>query len=246
MTCGLPDGVIHPPGTVSAVAEVREPLGEVFAMAIQLGAHVRTSDDQDVGSIERLIVDPSSGEVKAAVIRKGFLLTEDIQLPLSALQATPQGEVRLRCTADQVQELPRFHDAEYTAPPTGYASPLGYPSAALLWPVDYPLPVPTAGTPRPSLAESDEVLRQRGVDLDNVVIARGSDVIDRDGDKVGEIQSVTVDATTGRPTTITIRKGILFTEDVGLSADAIERVTDGRVYLTLDKEQLKTQSQFVI
>ena len=215
-------------------------------MAVQLGAHVRTSDDEDVGSIERLIVDPASGEVNAVVIRKGFILTEDIRIPLSALQETPEGEVRLRCTADQVKELPRFHDAAYTAAPAGYASPLGYPSAALLWPVDYPLPVPTAGTPRPSLAESDEVLRQRGVDLDKVVIAQGSDIIDRDGDKVGEIHSVTVDATTGRPTKITIRKGILFTEDVELSADTIERVTDERVYLTLDKEQLKTQSQFVI
>ena len=215
-------------------------------MAVQLGAHVRTSDDQAVGSIERLIVDPASAEVRAAVIRKGLILTEDIRIPLSALQERPDGELRLSCTADQVKELPRFHDAEYTAPPAGYASPLGYPSAALLWPVDCPLPVPTAGTPRPSLAESDEVLRQRGVDLDKVVIAQGSDIIDRDGDKVGEIHSVTVDATTGRPTKITIRKGILFTEDVELSADTIERVTDERVYLTLDKEQLKTQSQFVI
>jgi uncharacterized protein YrrD len=215
-------------------------------MSVQLGAHVRTSDDKDVGSIERLIVDPASGEVKAAVIRKGFILTEDIQIALSALQEGPEGEVCLSYTADQVKELPRFHDADYTAPPAAYTSPLGYPGAALLWPVGYLSGVPPSDTARYSLAETDEVLRQRGVNLDNVVIDQGSDVIGRDGEKVGEIHSVTVDATTGRPTRIVVRKGFLFTEDVELSAETIERVADERVYLTVDQEQLKTHRQFVI
>ena len=215
-------------------------------MSVQLGAHVRTSDGKDVGSIERLIVDPASGEVKAAVIRKGFILTEDIQIPLSALQDSPEGEVRLSYTADQIKDLPRFHDAEYVAPPAAYASPLGYPGAALLWPVDYVPPVPSSDAPPVSLAETDEVLRQRGVNLDNVVIDRGSDVIGRDGEKVGEVHSVTVDATTGRPTKIVVRKGFLFTQDVELPAETIEHVSDGLVYLTVDKEQLKTHSQFVV
>ncbi len=209
-------------------------------MSIQLGAHVRTSDDKDVGSIERLIVDPASGEVKAAVIRKGLLRTEDIQIPLSALQERPEGDVRLSYTADQVKELPRFHEPDYTAPPAAYASPLGYPAAALLWPVDYLSPAPTADAARPGLAESDEVLRQRGVNPDNVVIAQGSDVISRDGEKVGEIHSVAVDATTGRPTKIVVRKGFLFTEDVELPAAAIDHVSEGLVYLTVDKDQIRT------
>jgi sporulation protein YlmC with PRC-barrel domain len=213
-------------------------------MSVQLGAHVRTRDGKDVGSIERLIVEPASGEVKAAVIRKGFILTEDIQIPRSALQEGGEGEARLSYTADEVKELPRFHQADYTAPPAEYVSPFGYPSAALLWPVDYVLPVPTAPTVPP--AESDEALRQRGVNLDDVVIAQGSDVIARDGEKVGEIHSITFDPPTGRPTKFVIRRGFLFTEDVELPAEAIEHVTDGVVYLQLDKEQIKSHSEFVV
>src|SRR5205814_8471012 len=126
-------------------------------------------------------------------------------IPRRALQERPEGEVRLSDTADQVKDLPRFQDAVHTAPPAGYASSLGYPGTALLRPVGYVTPVPTGDTAPASLAETDEVLRQRGVNLDNVVIDRGSDVIGQDGEKVGEVHSVTIDATTGRPTKIVVR-----------------------------------------
>ncbi len=42
-------------------------------MRTELGVHVRTSDGQDVGTIEWLILDPASRRVKAAVLRKGVV-----------------------------------------------------------------------------------------------------------------------------------------------------------------------------
>ena len=207
---------------------------------IKLGDQVRTSDGHDVGNIDKLILDPSSGEVKAAVVRKGFILHDDVEVPLSAFQAGSGGIVRLTYTADQVNELPRFSEGSYTTPPPGYVSPYGYPAGGLLWPVGWwpgtpPVSAPSYGSPDPVSREVAAGLRQQ--DWANAVIDEGSDVISRDGEKVGEIESVTIDPATGQPASLIVRKGFLFTEDLTLPAETISSVDDRVVYLTLDKAE---------
>jgi hypothetical protein len=53
-----------------------------------------------VGTIDRLIIDPSNNEIKAAVIRKGMILPRDVEVPLSAIETGPHGSVQLTYTAD--------------------------------------------------------------------------------------------------------------------------------------------------
>ena len=64
-------------------------------MRVEVGARVRTTDGQDVGTIDRLIVDPGNNEIKAAVIHKGLILPRDVEVPLSALELGPDGSIRL-------------------------------------------------------------------------------------------------------------------------------------------------------
>ena len=63
-------------------------------MRVELGARVRTTDGKDVGTIDRLIVDPSNNEIKAAVIRKGMIQPRDVEVPLSAMEPGPDGSIR--------------------------------------------------------------------------------------------------------------------------------------------------------
>lgn len=44
---------------------------------------------------------------------------------------------------------------------------------------------------------------------------------------------------TRRPTSLVVRKGSLFTEDVELPGASIESVDDGRVYLILSKAEVE-------
>jgi len=46
-----------------------------WLVPIELGAHVRTSDGQDAGTIDRLILDPATADIKAAVVHQGVLLS---------------------------------------------------------------------------------------------------------------------------------------------------------------------------
>ena len=219
-------------------------------MRVELGAHVLTSDGQDVGKIEKLVVDPESGAVRLVVLRKGLLLARDVEVRVEELQADPDGRVRLSYTAEQVDRLPEFVESEYTAPTAGYRSPHGYPADGLVWPSGYaPAGVPTAGLEparpapvtdvpdRATAAEIDDFQLNR--DLTNAVIEAGDAVMSRDGDKVGEVHSVTVDLETRRPTRLVVRKGFLFTSDVELPGTAIDGVDDGKVYLTLSKAEVE-------
>lgn len=219
-------------------------------MRVELGAHVVTSDGKDVGKIEKLVVDPESGAVRLVVLRKGLILARDVEIRVEELRAGADGRVEVSYTAEQVDRLPEFIEGEYTAPTAGYQSPLGYPPDSLVWSSGYaPAGVPTAGydPPQPTLipeapdrataAEIEDFQLNR--DLTNAVVAEGDAVLSRDGEKVGEVHSVTVDLETRRPTRLVIRKGFLFTADIELPWTAIDGVDDGKVYLTLAKDEVE-------
>lgn len=207
-------------------------------MRVQLGDHVRTRDGQDVGAIDRLIFDPESGEVRSVVVCKGFILPDDATNPLETMHPGPEGSVRLTYTAGEVERLPRFVEAEYTAPPVGWVPPFGYPPTGLLWPVQPPLPGPAStapemeGLPR----EVVELLERRA--RATAVIAEGSEVVSRDGEKVGAIHRVTVDTESGEVTGLVVRRGFLLSEDLELPPSVVASVGDGAVYLLLDRAEI--------
>ena len=210
-------------------------------MRVELGAHVRTSDGKDVGTIEKLIVDPRDGDVVEAVVRKGFFLPDDVRIPVEAMEAGRGGEVHLTYTADQVEELPKFVEAEYTSPTFGYRSPYGYPATGLLWPAAYPCPATAPAYEGYGVGSPvGEGAGPRGTpDRTSAVIDEGSDVMSRDGEKVGEVETVVFDTQTGQPTRFVVRKGFLFTKDLELPASAIESIADDVVTLNLDKDQVE-------
>ena len=213
-------------------------------MRVELGARVRTTDGKDVGTIDRLIVDPSNNEIKAAVIRKGIILPRDVEVPLSAIELGPNGSVQLTYTADQVDQLREFFESNYTAtPPVGYVPPADYPTAGIYWPIGYDLfatpPLPQTDVSTGSTAldrEARETLERQ--DLENAVIGEGSDVVGRDGEKVGEVARLVFDPDGHRLTSFVIRKGFIFTEDRELPASAITRIDDGVIYLRVSKHEL--------
>src|SRR5437763_4273301 len=149
-------------------------------MSVEVGARVRTTDGKDVGTIDRLIIDPSNNEIKAAVIRKGMILPRDVEVPLSTLELGSDGSIRLTYTADQVDQLPEFFERNYTAtPPAGYVPPADYPIGGIYWPMNYGyFAVPPRGPADSSAAGSALDRETRAAlerqDLENAVIGEGS------------------------------------------------------------------------
>lgn len=214
-------------------------------MKVELGAKVTTSDGKAVGTIDKLILDPDSGDVHAVVVRKGLLFGKDIEVPVDGIVGRQDGAVQLEYTEDQLDDLRSFDEGSYTTPPPErsreYASGYGYPTASLLWPSSWSGPVSGEPYGHDAIgAVGDEVATMhREQDLSNSVIEEGSTVRSRGGEKLGEVHKLVFDAQTGRPTMLVIRKGFLFTEDVEVPVSLISSVDDDVVYLDVRHDELE-------
>jgi uncharacterized protein YrrD len=223
-------------------------------MQLKLGDPVRSQDGHDIGTIKYLILEPSSTTVKTVVLERGWLLPDDIEVPLEGIQETEDQGIRLAYTAAQVEDLPRFDESRYTLIPLEPTQPfLNYPFGGMLWPHDgaFPLIVPSALSPLPSVADteadtqkSEEATEREKLptqrEQSSAVISAGNDVLSREGEKLGEVHSVAFDSKTGQPTSLVVRHGKLFFEDRELPADSIASIHDGTVHLNLSKERALT------
>jgi sporulation protein YlmC with PRC-barrel domain len=201
---------------------------------VLLGATVRSADGQEVGKVDRLIVSPYTLAIRAMVIRKGSFLPRAVEIPLIAVQDISGNEVRVRYTAEQVEHLPEFVDAHYAAPPTGYVPPAAYTRDSLLWPLGVPL------LPPPPPRRNETAVRW---DMNNAEITTGSDVLSRDGVKVGEVLGVSLDTATRRPRSLLVRRGFLFQEEIEFPFDLVREVGDGVVYLDVDAQRAREYTQ---
>lgn len=217
-------------------------------MDINLGMHVYTSDDKDIGTVDKLILDPSTDAVKAAVVRKGILLHTDVEVPAETLAASPDGNAHIAYSSDEVDRLPRFDEANYAIPPVEYLPPSGYPLGGVYWPVGYGMAVPllevplVAGPVEPSWTGDSDVDQEIGAalraqDLENAVIDKGSAVLGRDGEKVGTVHELAFDPTTSALTGLVVHKGLIMGKDTEIPASLIDKVDDGVVYLKVDARE---------
>jgi ferritin-like metal-binding protein YciE/uncharacterized protein YrrD len=217
-------------------------------MAVEVGARVRSSDGQDIGTVDRLIFDPGWNRVKAAVIRKGMLLQRAVEVPISAFRQTLDGGLSINLTADEVDNLPEFHEADYTAPPADYALPDGMTPGSLYWPAgtimgpprNIPLMGPDVVTRPDSDVESEVRSALSRQALENAVIGKGSTVTASDGKNVGKVEDMAFDATTGELTGLLVRSGLLAHKDQSIDPSLIADVDEGVVYLKVTADQLPT------
>ncbi|HVC83294.1 MAG TPA: PRC-barrel domain-containing protein [Chloroflexota bacterium] len=211
-------------------------------MDIGLGMSVYTSDGQGIGSVDRLILDPDTNQVKAAVIRKGTFLPHDKEVIRELMDITPDGNIRLSATAAEVHSLPEFLPGAYTAPPADYPLPAGYPSDSMYLPYGFNLGglgATPLGT-RPENAEAREIRAAwHRQDMENAVIQEGSKVFSREGDQVGEVHQLNFDQHTGALTHLVVRRGFLFPKDTELPAALIAGVGDGAVTLSVSAAEAR-------
>jgi sporulation protein YlmC with PRC-barrel domain len=203
-------------------------------MRIVFGAPVRSSDGREVGTIDRLILDPATDDLKAIAIRCGGPLQHDIEVPIGAVRPGPDGALRLTTPASRLEQFPPFIESNYTAAPAAYArAALASDEAAVL------IGSLCASPPRerpPSVVEAGERLVRMfsEQDLANAVVGRGSAVRDRAGRRVGKVGDLTFDDATGHLTGVTIRRGVAAAETLALPAGLVARVDDGVIELTVD------------
>ena len=217
-------------------------------MEFKQGTKVFTSDNKDVGSVDRVVLNPNSKKVTHLVIRKGFLFTEDTIVPVDMVASATEERVDLNRTSETLDNLPPYEEQHYVpldeaearsaeyrtdlAVPYYWASPMaGWSGYA-----DYGMGL---GYPPPYLVETE-----RNVPEDSLVITEGVPVISSDDQHVGNVERVYTDSQSKRATHFILSAGLIFKEKKVIPLGWIHDTTDNEIHLNVNAHTLEGLPEF--
>jgi len=190
---------------------------------IHLGARVR-AEDGEVGTVEKIVVDPEEREPGYLVVKRGRVRPRQIVVPVNLVTDVTPEEVTLATTR---QALESFPDYEVTVRKGEYRKPV---------PVDAPRP---GAVYTPPANAGYIVLRQRSVPEASVGVEQGMDVLDIAGLKVGQVHGLIAELESRQASHLVLREPHpLRPRDWLVPADLVADVREGEVHLRIPAEHV--------
>ena len=208
-------------------------------MQFKKNTPVITAQGQKIGRIDRVVVDPASGEVSHLVVKKGLLLTEDKVVPLDAVAATTDDEVRLEDSAPDAEAFPQFEKEEYI-PAGGYEDFRRWQAEEARRMIWYHTGINTPWwVGGPDLQPSKPLFvrkERRSIPKGTVPLEEGAEVQDARGEKVGKVVEVFAEPEEHRVTHVLVALKGLSTEKKLVPSAWIKHVFEESVRLTVDRQ----------
>ncbi len=212
-------------------------------MEFKQGTHVYTSDGKNVGSIDRVVLDPRTDEVTDLIVRKGWF-SEDKVVPLALVETTSEDRVTLDKAEHDLPTLLKFEETYYapaydnqpqggdSAYPQGYAAPVySYPPLGMAW---WGWGYGGNTGYAPDMVEPDYMKRvQDNIPVGTVAVKEGARVLSLEGDHIGNVDEVFTEAATNRVTHLIISQGLLFKERKLIPTNWIKLAGEDDVMLTV-------------
>lgn len=207
-------------------------------LELKEGTSVFTSGGEEVGKINRFVLDPETNEVTHIVVQKGWLFAEDKVVPIEWVSTATEDRVTLNEDADDFDQLPPFEEthfirvaedanrpsdyptyryapAYYWYPPSGY---IGYPVGYYGWP-----PVET----------------QQNIPGNTIPLQEGANVMSSDDEHVGDVERLFVDRASNSVTHFLVSEGLLFKEKKLVPAHWVRTVEEDKVHLNVSSKMLE-------
>lgn len=213
-------------------------------MEIKEGTGVFTTGDEQVGEVNRFVIDPSTNEITHIVVQKGWFFTEDKVVPIDMIQSATEDKVILTESEDDFDRLPPFEETEFLRVnderantrfaadyPTGIRAPVYY------W---YP-PYGYTGYPAYGLGYGawPPAVTERNIPQNTVALKEGANVMSADDKHVGDIERVFIEGDTNKSTHFLISQGALFKDRKLVPAHWVRAVDEDTVILTVSSEVLE-------
>ena len=210
-------------------------------MELREGTDVFTSTGEQVGTINRFVLDPATNEVTHIVVEKGWLLPEDKVVPMDMISTATEERVVLKEDIGEFDQLPPFEEIHYVElaqgdiPPTGDLTHRHAP--AYYW---YP---PSGFIGNPALGPEYYGLRptetSRNIPADTVPLKEGANVMSSDREHVGDLERLFVDSDSHQATHLVISQGLLFKDRKLIPASWVKSVEEDQVQLWVPSRLLE-------
>jgi len=227
---GVVQGILRP--RMSIPDDLRRRLAD-----FRLGAPVHTSDGRHIGSLHRLVVDRESWEPRHLVVKEtarfnGHLLavaaglvTEELVVPLSAIDRVSRERVDLSITSAEARRLPPY--LSYSWAPLTRTGAVEEDLGILLGAPSPPAEVETAAK-----ADGDIEIRPD----ENVMLGH-------DGRLLGHVREVLFDD--GELTGVVVHARPPIAGDVLIQLRFLERSDDGALFVRMTDEDLERLQPFL-
>lgn len=187
-------------------------------MDLPINATIECTDGPG-GHSTAIILNPVSNEITHLVVRESGLLGIARMTSIELVTESTPELIRLRCTRDELAQMPPFVTTNYIQSAPGYGSDV------MLWPY--------------ASLESEIGISHENTPPDELAIHRGSHVNATDG-HVGEVEEFLVNPTNNGITHVVLREGHFWNrQDVTIPVTQIDHIEDDIVYLKLNKQQIE-------
>lgn len=208
------------------------------------GMSVMTPGGEEVGRVNRFVLDPETNEVTHIVVQKGWLLQEDKVVPFEMVTLMDRDRVGLKEEVGDFDSLPTFEEINYIQAvddnPNQPAPVIPY-TPSYYWYPSLTMSVPGAGMGYYPWMPTET---KRNIPEGTVPIKEGTDVISSDGEHVGDVERLIVAPDSNRATHFVISQGLLFKERKMVPAHWVKTAEEDKVYLVVPARLLERLPAF--
>ena len=207
-------------------------------MLLKFGMEVLTAENEKVGELKSVIIDPAKDQISDLIIQKGFLFPTDKIVPFSLVVDGDGESLQLREFKGDIEDFQDYRERDFVPIDNYINNQLGGKIVPL---IHYsPLGISRAqeielkGVPVTSknLKGSLESLKE------------GMEVVSLDGEKIGKVKEIFLHPTEGRITHILAADGVLIRSEVLIPAAWIENISDAKIRLYVNSSVINMLPDF--
>lgn len=207
-------------------------------MLFKKGVDVFSSDDEKIGTLDRVVIDPKTKEVTHIIVREGFLFTEDKVVPMDLIGSVTEERIALQGSKEHLDELPDYEETHYVPRDAAVDDDMN----TLYWnpPVDA-----WGGYGRYAVFPQSQYLRrtEKNIPEGMVALAEGAKVLTEDGEQVGNIETLITNPDE-RVTHLVISSGLLMKERKIIPAHWLSSVAEDEVHLSVESRMLERLPEY--
>lgn len=202
----------------------------------QKGANVLTASGKELGSLERIVLNPDTNVVTDIVIREGTLFnTENRVIPIHLVAETTENQVMLRGEVDELKSFPPFEERrlveeeDITRPDVDVNVDVSMPPVIYGVQGTGPILVPVP-------EEHFTTTIEQNIPPGTVALKEGARVVTADEKHVGNVERVLADPSVNQVTHLLITQGLLIKEQKLVPINWVRTLDEEAIYLRVKED----------